>query len=107
MYAAQLKSPLMADPETELLRQVGARIRLTRRAIWGRDRQACLDEMGISKNQLYRWEIGESEPSTLFITLLNEKHDVTADWIYLGDDRRLPSELLEKINQIKEKIARK
>lgn len=95
------------DPERDVRRQIGDRIYRTRRAIWGRSRQKCLDEMGISKNQLYRWETGESEPSALFIVKLYEDHDVTADWIFHGDDRRLPRELVDKLSKIRDKSPRK
>lgn len=99
-----LREYMPKDPEIEIRRQVGARLRVTRYAIWGkRKRKPCLEEMGISKNQLHSWEDGSAEPKVTYIVDLYEKKGVTPNWIYLGDPARMPFEIMEKINQMRGK----
>lgn len=76
-------------------RQVGQNLRIVREAL-GLSQQQLADKLGLSdKSQLSHWERGLYYPDPYVVWRLWEDEGVTADWIYLGQRRNLPSWLAD------------
>jgi len=53
------------------------------------------NQIGAKRSQLSNWESGLQRPSIDFALRLRERYGLTTDFIYVGDDARLPTALLE------------
>jgi hypothetical protein len=93
------EEPMPTDIELALWREIGARLKLTRHAIWGRNRKKFLADMGVSKNQISDWEKGEREVPQLLVYQLHDQHGVCPRWLSLGDKRQMPVGLWERIER--------
>lgn len=83
----------------EYVRECGARIALTRRAL-GMSNAALARLLGITTTALSNYEAGEREMPRLVIAKWKRLRGVTFDWIYGGDISTLPGHLIERIEQI-------
>lgn len=91
------QSALPSAPMTKSIhkRQVGQNLRIVREAL-GLSQQQLADKLGLSdKSQLSHWERGLYYPDPYIVWRLWEDEGVTADWIYLGQRRNLPSWLAD------------
>lgn len=63
------------------------RIARRRREIprYKRDQEALADDVGVSRQQVSRWENGDSLPTAENLTALAQALGVTPDWILYGD----------------------
>lgn len=88
---------------------ISLRLTLTRRAL-GLNKAEFADRAKISRTAYHNWEprpgtkpIGR--PSIDEANRLCETYDLTMDWIYRGDRRHLPWELVEAIDAVEREMG--
>jgi transcriptional regulator with XRE-family HTH domain len=91
----------MSGPESTA--EIGRRLRWTRIAL-----ELNQAEMARSLSsdpnfaQIWNnWERGRDRPGLDNALLLAHQHQVSLDWIYLGDDGNLPAKLARKIEEVR------
>jgi DNA-binding XRE family transcriptional regulator len=80
-------------------REVGARLRLVRRAL--RSTAALLAaELGVTGPRWSHWENGRHLADVRIMVRLCRRYGVTLDYLYLGDESGLPRRLFDAIRQL-------
>jgi transcriptional regulator with XRE-family HTH domain len=77
--------------------QLGKRLRRLRENI-GITQEKLAEKIGVSIMQIYRWEVGENEPSANHLIKLARALETTADYLLGGDDNPLPRNYLEELS---------
>jgi transcriptional regulator with XRE-family HTH domain len=86
-------------------KQVGDRLRRTREALEGRPSQAKLaKKLEITKSRWNNYERGVRMLDPDIAVALCDKYELTLDWLYRGDPRRLPTYLSQGIDGMKDVI---
>jgi transcriptional regulator with XRE-family HTH domain len=80
-------------------REVGARLRLVRRAL-GLPAGRLADEMGVAAPRWSQWENGRHPPDIRAMIRLVRRYRVSLDYLYLGDESGLPRRLLDAIHDV-------
>lgn len=75
---------------------IAARLVATRGALGLNQRQLC-ERVGLATNTYNQWEKAKGRPDLDGALLLCDKLGLTLDWIYRGDESRLPHELAVKL----------
>jgi DNA-binding XRE family transcriptional regulator len=85
-----------ADPAT--FPAIGQRLRLLRMALMPRSSRAQFARLvGLSRTTWVKCEIGTARLSLTTALVLHQKFGVSLDWVYLGDGRTMPQELMMRI----------
>jgi len=53
------------------------------------------ETIGAKRSQLSNWELGLKRPSIDVALSMNDRYGLTLDFLYLGDDSRLPKHLFD------------
>lgn len=69
------------------LATIGIRIRQIRES-FGKSRDDFANTLGISRNTLQRYETDERKPDADFLIALNEKYNISANWILFGNSHQ-------------------
>jgi len=77
---------------------IGRRLKDTRDAL-GLNQRQFAQRASIAANTYNQWERGTGRPRLDEAILLVDMYDLTLDWIYLGDQRRLAYELVEALKR--------
>ena len=72
---------------------IAARLAATREALGLNQRQLC-ERTGIAPNTYNQWEKAKGRPDLDGAIILCDKFGLTLDWIYLGDESRLPHDMV-------------
>lgn len=88
---------------------ISERLMLTRRGL-GLKKSQFADRAGISRTAYGNWEPAEGKPpvgrpSVDEAYKLCEAYELTLDWIFRGDRRRLPHELVEAIEAVEKELG--
>jgi transcriptional regulator with XRE-family HTH domain len=81
--------------------EVGRRLRLTREALRMSQKEFC-EAASIAPNTYNQFEQGHRLPSVGKAARLCAAHNLTLDWIYLGDDGNLAAKLSRSISALRE-----
>lgn len=84
--------------EDRSLAAIGRRLLATRTAI-GLNQRQFAQRAKVAPNTYNQWERGSSRPRLDEAIRLVDEYDITLDWIYLGDQRRLAYELIDALRQ--------
>lgn len=79
---------------------IGQRLIATRLALGFKVQSQFAKRAGVAPNTYNQYEKGISRPRLDEAIMLADKYDLTLDWIYLGDQRRLSYELVDKLSQV-------
>lgn len=83
---------MQMDPTSK--RAIAERMRLTRRALGMTTTQMCKLLGSSSGGSLWsNYEVGRRVIPPKHLLILFRKRGITADWVYLGDDSRLPEDI--------------
>ena len=82
----------MADERDEYAVECGDRLRRTREALGFNKIRTFAGSFGLKESRYSKWETGDAMVPPWFVRVLLRHHDINFDWIYGGDDRRLPNE---------------
>lgn len=77
---------------------IAARLLATREALNLNQRQLC-ERTGIAPNTYNQWEKAKGRPDLDGALVLCEKLGLSLDWIYRGDESRLPHEIAVKLGR--------
>jgi len=94
--AVAYNRPDMPGPD-ETIPRIAARLRATRQALGLTQSELCL-RAGIARNTYNQWEKAGGRPQLDEAKKLCRTFELTLDWIYFGDARKLPYELAAKID---------
>jgi transcriptional regulator with XRE-family HTH domain len=86
-------------PVSKLANGTDARLKAARLAL-GLSQRKIAKELGVAANRWNQWETGQHDPSILTMVALKLRYDITLDWIYAGDIRRIPVEIADRIRDI-------
>ena len=93
------------DPGAEFRRAVGARLRLTRRAL-GLSSTVLSGQLGVTLPRYSGWEHGHYLADLVTMIRLYERHQVSLDFLYLGSEGNLPRRLQDAIWDQRERDTR-
>jgi transcriptional regulator with XRE-family HTH domain len=88
---------------TPYMREVGARLRLTREALGYRTRPDMLRDLfaradvASEAKALYNWEAGLRQPDLEFVHKLKSWRGITFEWVFDGDMSGLPKSVYDQI----------
>lgn len=82
----------------ERIAECGSRLRATREALGMRSPAELAAEIGVSPQDVDRWETGV-HPDLVALAVLQLRRGVPLDWLLLGDDSSLPPLLLHALAQ--------
>jgi len=88
---------------TPYMREVGARLRLTREALGYRTRPDMLRDLharadvASEAKALYNWEAGLRQPDLEFVHKLKSWRGITFEWLFDGDMSGLPKSVYDQI----------
>jgi transcriptional regulator with XRE-family HTH domain len=92
-------------PLSTLAAGYGARLKGARRAV-ARSAKALAEEFNISPQRWSHWERERHPPDFYTMLALKHRHHISLDWIYSGDWRNLPGNILQSLlHQAKEPDA--
>ena len=89
----------MANTKDEYAVDCGERLRRTREALGYNSLRGFAKSFNIPESRYGKWEGGGAMVPPSFILILRDKHDITFDWIYGDDDRRLPHDLVVNLRR--------
>lgn len=96
---------VMIDPDDtgDDARDIGRRLRLTRRALGYEDRQQKLfaEEAGLSQSHYNKFDTGERVLTLQAALKLCHRYGLTLDWIYRGDPSGLPYALHNNLRDLR------
>lgn len=75
---------------------IGQRLAATREALGLKPSQFA-DQARIARNTFSQWESGKVKPGLRDAIKLADAHNLTLDWIYLGDASGLPFRIASKL----------
>jgi transcriptional regulator with XRE-family HTH domain len=75
---------------------IGERLRLTREALRLNQREFC-ERTGLKTSAYNKYEKGVKRPSVDAAIVLCEYYGLTLEWIFRGDQSRLPNDLVNGI----------
>lgn len=100
------ENPGMPRPRTKPLavtdqqKQIGRRIELAAQAAGFTSHSDLARRLGQDHGTVSKWIAGERGIQALRIGRLAELFDVTTDWLILGDRRRVPTDVMERIKTL-------
>lgn len=87
------------DMADEYAIECGIRLRKTREALGFNTLRRFAQSCGVQESRYSKWELGGAMVPPSFVRQLRDNHDITFDWIYGDDNRRLPNELVVNLRR--------
>ena len=90
------------DPST--FPEIGRRLRLLQTALTPASNPAAFARrIGLTRTAWMRCEIGAARLGLTTALVLRQKFGVSLDWIYAGDERMMPQDLMLRIAELEQK----
>ncbi len=90
------------DPST--FPEIGRRLRLLRMALTPAYNPAeFARQVGLTRTAWMRCEIGAARLGLTTALVLRQKFGVSLDWIYAGDERMMPQDLMLRVTELEQK----
>lgn len=91
--------------ETRAHAAVGERIAWHRKCRLGMSQEEYAASIGASRSQVANWEKGINRPAVEYALRLDDRYGLDLNFIYKGDDARLPQALLDAWREYRAKVA--
>lgn len=85
--------------EDRLPAAIGRRLEITREALEIKTQREFAQRAGIEPNAYNQWKQGRGRPDLDQAIRLADTYDISLDWIYFGDQRRLAFEIIDAVRR--------